>query len=216
VPRTIFEIEEGVLAFKKVDKAAIGYQDSWQAPAGKTVATAVIADYETGSQQWSCQTTSGALNATADTTTKDIPATFCEPGETIPTPGKSTFELAVTFLQDPIVSTGLNRFLFENDTEEAYFMLGFNGADPPKAIGRVRLSAATIGGEARATLTADITLPLSRKPDIEFGDATTSVIIEGDGTVVTGTFGVEGMNAEATGVTADEVTTEPDPNLAPV
>ena len=126
------------------------------------------------------------MNATADTTTTDVPATFCEPGETIPTPGKSTFELAVTFLQDPTVSTGLNRFLFENDTEEAYFLLGFDGVNPPKAIGRVRLTAATIGGEARATLTADITLPLSRKPDIEFGNATTSVMIEGDGTVTPG------------------------------
>jgi hypothetical protein len=67
-------------------------------------------------------------------------------------------------------------------------MLGFDGTNPPRAIGRVRLSAATIGGEARSTLTADITLPLSRKPDIEFGTAAASVIIEGDGSVVTGTL----------------------------
>jgi hypothetical protein len=186
--RTIFEISDGVLAFKLVDKAAVGYVDAWQAPAGKTLATVAIADYDTGSATWSCQTTAGSLSATADTTTKDVPATFCEAAETIPTPGKSTFELAVTFLQDPTVSTGLNRFLFENDTEEAYFLLGFDGTNPPKAIGRVRLSAATIGGEARSTLTADITLPLSRKPDVEFGTAAASVIIEGDGTVVTGTL----------------------------
>ena len=179
-----------------MDKAAVGYLDTWQAPAGKTLATVTLADYETASDDWSCQTTSGSLNASADTTTKDIPATFCEAGETIPTPAKSTFELAVTFLQDPTVSTGLNRFLFEHDTEEAYFLLGFNGTDPPKAIGRVRLTAATIGGEARATLTADITLPLSRKPDIEFGDATTSVMVEGDGTVTPSTLMAAPASAE--------------------
>lgn len=177
--RNIFQIEEGQLAFAVVDPAAVGYLSAWQAPAGKTLSTVALADYNAASQSWSCQTTSGALNATADTTTSDVPATFCEPAETIPTPGKSTYELAVTFLQDPNVSTGLNRFLFEHDTDEAYFLLGLSGDDPPKAIGRVRLSSATIGGDARTTLTADITLPLSRKPDIEFGDATTSVIIEG-------------------------------------
>jgi len=198
--RTIFEIEDGVLAFKVVDKAAVGYVDTWQAPAGKTLANVTVADYDTGSATWSCQTTAGSLNATADTTTKDIPATFCDPAETIPTPGKSTFELAVTFLQDPTVSTGLSRFLFENDTSEAYFLLGFDGTNPPKAMGRVRLSAATIGGEARSTLTSDITLPLSRKPDIEFGNATTSVIIEGDGTVVPGTLQAMNVEGTATGV----------------
>jgi hypothetical protein len=180
MPKNIFQIESGVLAFALVDPDAVGYLSSWQAPAGKTLATVLLADYDTNSQSWSCQTTAGSLNATADTTTSDVPATFCEPGETIPTPAKSTYELAVTFLQDPNVSTGLNKFLFENDTSEAYFMLGLNNDNPPKAIGRVRLSSATIGGEARTTLTADITLPLSRKPDIEFGDATTSVIVTGD------------------------------------
>jgi hypothetical protein len=177
--RNIFQIESGQLAFAVVDTTAVGYQGGWQAPGGKTLTNVALSDYNTASQNWSCQTTAGSLNATADTTTSDVPATFCEPGETIPTPAKSSYELAVTFLQDPNVSTGLNRFLFENDTAESYFMLGLNGANPPMAIGRVRLSSATIGGEARTTLTADITLPCSRKPDIEFGDATTSVIITG-------------------------------------
>ena len=43
--------------------------------------------------------------------------------------------------------TGLSRFLFENDTEEAYFFLGLDGStNPPKAIGRVRLVAGNFGG----------------------------------------------------------------------
>jgi hypothetical protein len=179
----VFQIESGVLAFAVVNTAAVGYSSVWQAPGGKTLTNVTLADYNAASQSWSCQTTAGSLNATADTTTSDVPATFCEAGETIPTPAQSSYELAVTFLQDPNVSTGLNRFLFENDTNESYFLLGLSGANPPMAIGRVRLSSATIGGEARTTLTADITLPLSRKPDIEFGDATTSVIVTGGAAV---------------------------------
>jgi hypothetical protein len=179
VSRNIFEITEGQLAFAIVDKAAVGYTEAWQAPAGKDLTNVTLADYDANSQSWSCQTTAGALNATADTTTKDVAATFCEPAETIPSPGKSTYELAVTFLQDPNVKNGLNRFLFTNDVAEAYFLLGLNGGDPPRAIGRVRLSSATIGGEARSTLTADITLPLSRRPDIDFGDANDHEIVEG-------------------------------------
>ena len=35
-------------------------------------------------------------------------------------------------------AVGLSQFLFENDTDEAYFMLGSNGALPPKAVGRVQ------------------------------------------------------------------------------
>jgi hypothetical protein len=177
--RNVFQIEEGVLAFATVDKAAVGYSSTWQAPGGASVDTVTLADYDANSQSWSCQTTSGALNATADTTTTDIPATFCEPAESTPQPGKTTYELAVTFLQDPNVVNGLSRFLFEHDTEEAYFLLGLDGENPPKAIGRVRLAAGTIGGDARTTLTADVTLPLSRKPDIAFGDATESEVVEG-------------------------------------
>src|SRR5882672_2420669 len=105
--RTVFQIEQGQLAFAVVDKTAVGYTDAWQAPGGKSVDVVTLADYSAYSQSWSCQTTSGALNATADTTTTDVPATFCEPAETIPTPGKSTYELAVTFLQDPNVKLGL-------------------------------------------------------------------------------------------------------------
>src|SRR6185436_10335772 len=115
------------------------------------------------------------------TTTSDIPATFCKPGKSIPTPGESTFSLDLTFLQDPNVAVGLNAYLYEHDTEEAYAYFGLNDGEPPRMIGRVRLSAGLIGGDARTTLVATISLPLVRRPDIEFGDATTSTIVLGSG-----------------------------------
>lgn len=172
----IFQVDNGLLLFSVVDTAAPGYLPSWNAPGGKTVDTVTAADYDADSDTWSCQVTSGMLTPSADTTTTDVPATFCAAARTIPTPGQTSYTLDAEFLQDPTISTGLSRFLFEHDTEEAYFMLGLNGEDPPKAIGRVRVQAGAFGGAARTTLTATVSLPLSQKPSIEWGDATTSVI----------------------------------------
>lgn len=177
----IFMIENGQFALEIVDTAEVGYEDTWQAPGGATVDTAVLADYDASSAAFMCQVTSGALTATADTTTVDVPATFCNPAKSIPQPGETSYALDVSVLQDPNVAAGISRYLFEHDTEEAYFYLGLNGVDPPKAIGRVRLVSATIGGGARTVLTADVSLPCSRKPSVEFGDGTTSVVIPAAG-----------------------------------
>lgn len=181
----IFQIEQGVIAFSVVDTTETDYDAAWLAPGGKTVDTAVLADYEANSASWTCQTTSGALTASQDTTTVDVPATFCNPARTIPQPAQTSYSLDLSFLQDPNVAAGLSAFLFENDTLEAYVLFGMNGAttgatpvvNPPKLIGRVRLVAGTVGGAARQTLTADVSLPLSSKPQIMFGTgANTSII----------------------------------------
>ena len=177
---TVFEIKLGTIAFKVVDTAAVGYLDTWQAPAGKTVTTAAMADYETGSTTWTCQQTAGALTASQSTTSTDVPATFCGPGRSIPQPAETSYTLDLSFLQDPNISTGFNAYLFANDTKEAYVLFGLadnTGTLPPKMIGRVRLIAGTIGGAARTTLTADVSLPLTRKPSIMFGTGATTVVV---------------------------------------
>jgi len=179
----VFQITDGQFGLKVVDKAAVGYLESWQAPSGKTVDTVTLADYDPSSATFQCQVSSGALTATADTTTVDVPATWCQPAQSIPQPGLSSWALELSMLQDPNVAAGLSRFLFEHDTAECYFYLGFDDAQPPRAIGRVRVASATIGGAARTVLTADVTMPLSRKPDVEFGNATTSQVVNGDGTL---------------------------------
>lgn len=178
----VFQIEQGEFGLKLVDKAAVGYLDTWQAPTGKTVDAVTLADYEAAAGGWTCQMTSGALTATPNSTTVDVPATFCNPARSTPQPGETSYSLDMSFLQDPNVAVGLNRYLFENDTAEAYAYFGLDGANPPRMIGRVKLVAGTIGGGARVVLTADTSLPLVRKPDIEFGDATTSEVVKGDGT----------------------------------
>lgn len=179
----IFQIEQGVIAFSVVDTAEVGYEASWLAPGGATVDTAALTDYEADSASWQCQATSGALTAAQDTTTVDVPATFCNPARSIPQPAQTSYTLDLSFLQDPNVAAGLSAFLFAHDTEEAYVLFGMGGTgaasvvNPPKMIGRVRLVAGTVGGAARTTLTADVSLPLSSKPQIMFGSGSTTSIV---------------------------------------
>lgn len=177
----VFTIEEGELGLAVVDTAAVGYLDTWQAPTGKAVDAVTLADYDTGSTGWTCQMTSGALTPSPNTTTSDVPATFCKPAKSVPQPGETSFTLDLTFLQDPNVSTGLSAFLYANDTKEAFVYFGMNDGEPPRMIGRVRLAAGLVGGDARTTLVATVSLPLTRRPDIEFGDATTSIVVPGSG-----------------------------------
>jgi hypothetical protein len=182
----IFKIENGVLALSIVDTAAVGYQPDWQTPGGIEVYDAALAAYTTSDgNDLSCQVTSGALNASPNTTTDTTPATFCGPEQTTTSVGVTSYTLDATILQDPIISAGVSAFLFEHDTEEAYFYLGLNGdASPPAAVGRARVVAGAFGGDARVTLTATLSLPVSSKPDIWFGDATTNRVVKGDGSTV--------------------------------
>ena len=180
----VFQIETGKFGLSMVDKAAVGYLDTWQAPGGAVLADATISDYvSSGLGDFTCQITSGALSASPNTTDETTPASFCGPEVTTTKVGVTSYSLDSTFLQDPDVITGINRFLFEHDTEEAYFYLGLSDDNPPKAIGRVRLISGTIGGDARTNLTATLSLPVTRKPDIAFGTSASSVAIGGDGTV---------------------------------
>ena len=188
---SVFNIERGKLALQ-----VVGEDDpaDWQAPGGETLETVTLADYAaTGGIDFSCQVTSGAINASPNTTQKTTPATFCEPEVTTTQVGVTSYTLDSTILQDPNVKAGISRFLFEHDTKLAYFYLGLDNENPPKAIGKVRVVAGSFGGDARADLTAQLSLPVETKPDIEFG-------IEGDSEIVTGGGGATPI--AATGATA--------------
>jgi hypothetical protein len=179
----IFQVEDtGVVAFTPVDKAAVGYVDTWQAPAGATAVTAALADYTDG-DGFSCQITSGKLTPSKQSTRRDRAATFCSPASSTVQVGQSTYALDIAFFQDPHVRAGLSSFLFEHDTEEAYFLLGGDGAAPPRAVGRVRLVAGGFLGDPRADLTDSVSLDLVRKPDILFGIAGETRLVTGAGTV---------------------------------
>lgn len=183
MPSHVFKIEQGKFGLSIVDPAAPGYDSSWQTPTGADAQTAKLADYVSGGLgDFTCQVTSGALSASPNTSDETTPATFCGPEETVTNVGVTSYTVDVSFLQDPDLVAGLNRYLFEHDTEEAFFYLSLNNDMPPKAVGRCRIIAGTIGGDARTTLTADLSLPCSRKPDAVFGNSDSNfVIIEGGG-----------------------------------
>ena len=173
----VFNIEQGKFALALVGASDPG---TWQGPGGETLETAVLSDYTTGTGiDFSCQVNSGAINASPNTTPRTTAATFCEPEVTTTSVGVTSYTLDATILQDPHIAAGISRFLFEHDTKLSYFYLGLDEENPPKAIGKVRVIAGSFGGDARTDLTATLSLPIETKPDIEFGDATTSVVVEG-------------------------------------
>jgi len=184
MPSNVFKIENGVLALSLVDTAAVGYLDTWQTPGGIQVDSVTLADYVGAAldgSDLSCQTTSAALTASPNTTTDTTPATFCGAEVNTTSVGVTSYALDATALQDPHLDA-VTAYLFEHDTKEAYFYLGLNGdAAPPAAVGRVRVVAGAFGGDARVTLTATLSLPVTRKPDLWVGDTTTNRVILGDG-----------------------------------
>lgn len=174
--RHVFRIEKGYFGLSLVP------------PANTDPCAATVSEYT----DFGCQITDGALNASPNVTTETVPATWCEPEETISNVGKTSYTLDLGYLQDPDVVDGLSQFLFEHDAEVAYFYMGMDGDDPPKAIGEVRIASGTIGGAGRTTLTATVSLPVTGKPSVCFGNAGGSDPIDGNN--VSATF------ASATGV----------------
>jgi len=173
--RNVFKIENGVFGITSTQPSAVA------------VCSAVVTPYT----DFSCQIINGQLVANPNVTDDTIPATWCAPEASTPVVGTTNYELQMTFLQDPQIMAGLSRYLFEHDTESAWFYIGLNGTNPPKATGKLRVVAGAFGGEARVTLQTDITLPVDGKPAICFGDATSSIGI-GGGASSTGVAGTPG------------------------
>jgi len=112
-----------------------------------------------------CQVTSAAINATPNL--QQVPATFCAPASQAP--AATSFELALTWLQDWTVADGLSMWAFTNDTLTKWFSLTLEGATEPSAVGEVRVVAGSYGGDAGTPLTATQTWPCVNKPTITPG-----------------------------------------------
>jgi len=178
--KTIFRIENGVLAFELVDTAAVGYLPSWQAPMGAVLPTVTAADYDTAADNFQCQVVTGVLQSTPQSTTENLDGTWCDLPEVVTIAGEDTFAVAMDVYQDPN-AVGLAAYLYENRGKKAYayFGMGTNPGDPPTAIGVVTLSAVSIGG-GRAANRAQVTWPFDRAPDIQFGTPAASRVVFGD------------------------------------
>jgi hypothetical protein len=175
-----FKITEGVFALSVVDTAAVGYAEDWQVPTGVDIEDAALALYTDADASWSCQIQTLSIDSSADTTTETVDATWCEPATTVPNPGQSTYAINGTLIGDIHTAESLQAFLYLHDTDEAYFLMGLNGAGaPPAAAGRCRIVASQFGGAGGATLTITIgALPLSRRYDLWYG-VSPGTVIEG-------------------------------------
>lgn len=217
----IFRIENGKLYLTLVGE---GDPAAWQAPGGGTVDAVDGSDYTTADGiDFSCQVTSGALNASANTTQQTTPATFCAPEVTRTAVGVTSYTLDINGLQDANAdpSASISRYLFEHDTKLAYFLLGFDGINPPKAIGKARLIAGALGGDARVDLTFTVSLPVEVKPDVMFGNSTVSDIVVGGAGAATGatagtpgTWTPSGSTPPADEAAADAASVVATPNTA--
>ena len=178
--------EVGGFGLALVDRAAVGYLDSWQAPDGGVLPTVALADYDTGSTTWQCQLTAAQITATPNVTTTDRAGTFCMPPGNSTTVGEDTFALEIGGFQDHKEAQGLAAFMYENRTKEAFFYFSADGPDgAPRAIGRLRITSMPMGGDAWTDLTfTDLSLPIMRAPDIEFGTGATTRIVLGAGAPV--------------------------------
>lgn len=174
MPRHIFKIEQGRFGLTLVDPEVVD------------ACSAAVADFAA----FTCQITNGALTASPNVTQETVPATWCDPEENVPQVAATSYTLELSYLQDPDLVDGLSRFLYENDAGLAWFYMGLDGDNPPKAVGKVRLTSGEIGGEGRVTLTATATLPCDGKPVVCFGNADTSESVGG------------GTGLPATGATA--------------
>lgn len=122
-------------------------------------------------EAFSCQVTTAQINATPNLV--EVPATWCQ-GAT-QTAAASSFELALSGLQDWTVADGLSMFLWENDTREGWVQLSIptsETGDPiAVAVCHVRFVAGSFGGAAGSPLTFDATFPCQEKPTITPGTA---------------------------------------------
>lgn len=178
--------EVGGFGLALVDRAAVGYDDAWQAPLGGVLPTVGLDDYNAGSTTWQCQLTTAAITATPNVNTSDRAGTFCiAPGQTT-TVGEDTFAMEIGGFQDHKEAQGLAAFMYENRTKEAFFYFSADGPDgAPRAIGRLRLTSMPMGGDAWTDLVfTGLSLPIMRAPDIEFGSGTTTRIVLGGGAAV--------------------------------
>ena len=170
-----------------VDRAALGYSDTWQAPTGAVLPTVSLDDYNAGSTTWVCQLSACALTASPNVTTVDRVGTMCSAPATTTTVGEDTFALEIGGFQDHQVAAGLAAFLYANRTKEAFWYFSADGPDgAPRAIGRCRLTTMVFGGDAWTDLTfTGLSLPVMRAPDIEFGSGATTTIVVGSPAVLT-------------------------------
>lgn len=109
------------------------------------------------------QVTSGMLVAVPASET--VPATFRTAAVSVP--ATTGYEVSVSFLQDWTSSTGLSKYLYDNDGELKWFQLTpDDDTSGTKIEGECYIVAADLGGGGSSPLQATVTLPCKGKPTL--------------------------------------------------
>jgi hypothetical protein len=181
----LFKIENGVVALDLVDPAAVGYLATWQAPDGGTFPTVASAAYDPTTTGYGCQQVTGVVAATSNTTTEQLDGTWCAPPQTQIIQGADSWSVAWDLYQDATDPDGIVAYLYEHAGKKAYLYVACGGDAAPVAfIGRVTLSAASIGG-GRSANRSQVTFQYDAKPDGWFGTLAEWKIVKGDGSPAT-------------------------------
>lgn len=115
--------------------------------------------------EYQCVTTSAAITTTPNVQT--VPATGCEgPANT---PSKSTFDLALSWLQDwSAPGGGLSGYAWDHETELKWFSLEPEDGGPVSAVGQVYVVPGPYLGDMGTPLLASATWNCFAKPTITF------------------------------------------------
>src|SRR4029077_10893082 len=131
------------------------------APAtGQPIVVGTLTDFK-------CQITRAEITTTANSTTTDRIATFCQPAAQTNVPVASSFALALEGFQDWTDSAGISAWLFGNDATVKAFALYLDKQTNPAAPGRVIVQAGNFAGLPQEPLTFAVELPIDGYPDIK-------------------------------------------------
>jgi hypothetical protein len=108
-----------------------------------------------------CQVTSAAVNASPNLVT--VPATFCAPQSQ--RAARTSWELAVTALQDWEDPDGFSWWAKDHDTEEIFWELALTDDDDAIMHGKATVTALPFGGDAGTPLTGSATWPCTGEPE---------------------------------------------------
>lgn len=144
------------------------------------VCAATIGDFT--ALDMSCQIISASIPVSQNVNREEIPGTYCEPTpESTVASVTDEYSVNLDVLLDENQVAGVARTLFEHSGERAWIYIGTDGDDPPKAVAEVRVVAAEIFGAPGQIRQVSVSLPVTGKPAVCFGDKTTSAGVGGPG-----------------------------------
>jgi len=121
-----------------------------------------IGDTASPTDVFECQVSQFQIVATQNTI--PIPATHCAGPSTKGI--KSSFALALTFMQDWGSTPSLSELLFENDGDELFFTFVPEDVTVPSAAGTFSASAGTYGGEGEGLWVTTANMPMPAAPTL--------------------------------------------------